>query len=73
MDYTKNALRRTIGTQELLFIRCDKEGNELSERELSALNFSNSTIERVVGAAAERISFVSEPSDSIYSDGIITS
>ena len=72
MDYMKNVSRRTIGTQELLFIRCDKEGNELSERELASLNFSNSTIDRVVGAAAERISLVSEPSDDIYSDGIMS-
>jgi hypothetical protein len=73
MDYMKNAVRRTIGSGELLFIRCDKDGNELSETELSRLNFSNSTIERVVGAAAERISPVFEPSEGIYSDGIVTS
>lgn len=73
MDYMKNAVRRTIGSGELLFIRCDKDGNELTEAELSRLNFTNSTIERVVGAAAERIAPFSEASDSIYSDGIITS
>ena len=73
MDYMKNALSRTIGSGELLFIRCDKDGDELSEAELSRLNFTNSTIERVVGGAAERIAPIFEASDGIYSDGIITS
>lgn len=72
MDYMKHAVRRTIGTQELSFIRCDKNGNVIPEEKLSELNFSNSTIERIVGAAAGRISGLGEAADGVYSDGLVT-
>ncbi len=72
MDYMKHAVRRTIGGQELSFIRCDKDGNVIPAEELAGMNFSNSTIERIVGAAAGRISGSSETSDGIFSDALIT-
>lgn len=69
MDYLKNGKRKTIGGQELTFIRCDKDGNIIPEDALRNLSITNSTIERIVSDVAVRIS---ADGDSVFSEGIIT-
>ena len=69
MDYLKNGKRKTIGGEELTFIRCDKEGNIIPEDTLKNFSITNSTIERIVSEVAVRISSGSE---AAFSEGIIT-
>ena len=73
MDYLKHGKRKTLGAQELVFIRCDKDGNILSEDELKSMSLTNSTIERIVTGVTERLSFAEEaPLEGVYSQGIST-
>lgn len=69
MDYLKNGKRKTIGGEELTFIRCDKDGNIIPENTLKSLSITNSTIERIVSEVAVRIS---SDGNSVFSEGIIT-
>ena len=69
MDYMRNGKRRTIGGEELTFIRCDKDGNVIPEEALRNLSITNSTIERIVSDVAVRIS---AGGDGTFSEGIIT-
>ncbi|MBP8640378.1 MAG: hypothetical protein KBI01_05695 [Oscillospiraceae bacterium] len=69
MDYLKHGKRKTIGGEELTFIRCDKDGNVIPEEALRNLSITNSTIERIVSEVAVRISSGGESS---FSEGIIT-
>lgn len=73
MDYMKHAKRKTIGRDELVFIRCDKDGNIIPEDTLRNLGITNSTIERIVSDVAGRISPSSANGDLMFSEGIITS
>ena len=70
MDYLKHGKRKTIGGEELTFIRCDKDGNVISEDALRNFSITNSTIERIVSDVAIRISPIS--ADGVFSEGIIT-
>ena len=73
MDYLKNGKRKTIGGRELTFIRCDKDGNVISEDALRNLSITNSIIERIVSDVAGRISFdESSSAEGVFSEGIIT-
>ncbi|MEG0778642.1 MAG: hypothetical protein RR147_02595 [Oscillospiraceae bacterium] len=73
MDYMKNAKRRTFGSEELVFIRCDRDGNIIPEEKLPNLKITNSTIERIVTEVAGRISADSALSaEGIFSEGIAT-
>ena len=72
MDYLKHAKRKTIGREELIFIRCDKDGNIIPEDSLRNMSITNSTIERIVSDVAVRISSGSANGDDMFSDGIIT-
>ncbi|NLH01325.1 MAG: hypothetical protein GX488_05415 [Clostridiales bacterium] len=72
MDYMKHGKRKTIGGQELVFIRCDKDGNVIPEETLRSLGITNSTIERIVGDVAGRIAAGGTAPDGTFSDGIIT-
>lgn len=72
MDYLKHAKRRTVGGDELVFIRCDKDGNVIPEEMLVNFNITNSTIERIVSDVAGRISAGSANGGSSFSEGIIT-
>lgn len=69
MDYLKHGKRKTIGGEELTFIRCDKDGNVIPEDALRNLGITNSTIERIVSEVSVRISSGSE---ALFSEGIIT-
>ena len=69
MNYLKNGKRKTIGGEELTFIRCDKNGNIIPEDTLKNFSITNSTIERIVSEVAVRISSGSE---AAFSEGIIT-
>lgn len=69
MDYLKHGKRRTIGGEELIFIRCDKDGNVIPAEALRNLSITNSTIERIVSDVAVRIS---AGGDGTFSEGIIT-
>ena len=69
MDYLKHGKRKTIGGEELTFIRCDKDGNVIPDDALRNLGITNSTIERIVSEVSVRISSGSEAS---FSEGIIT-
>ena len=69
MDYLKNGKRKTIGGEELTFIRCDKEGNIIPEDTLKNFSITNSTIERIVSEVAVRISSGGE---STFPEGTIT-
>lgn len=69
MNYLKNGKRKTIGGEELTFIRCDKNGNIIPEDTLKYLSITNSTIERIVSEVAVRISSGGE---AAFSEGIIT-
>ena len=69
MDYLKHGKRKTIGGEELTFIRCDKDGNVIPEETLRNLSITNSTIERIVSDVAVRISSGGE---GAFSEGIIT-
>jgi len=73
MDYLKHAKRKTIGGEELIFIRCDKDGNVIPEETLRNLSITNSTIERIVSEVAGRISGGTVSEDGVFSEGIITS
>jgi len=70
MDYLKHGKRKTIGGEELTFIRCDKDGNVISEDALRNFGISNSTIERIVSDVAIRIAPVN--ADGYFESGIIT-
>ena len=72
MDYLKHAKRRTVGSEELVFIRCDKDGNVIPAEMLSNLNITNSTIERIVTDVAGRISAGSAEGEPYFSEGIIS-
>lgn len=72
MDYLKHAKRKTIGREELIFIRCDKDGNIIPEENLRNLGITNSTIERIVSDVAGRITSGPINGDGVYSEGIIT-
>jgi ribosomal protein S26 len=54
MDYMKNGRRKTVDGRELIFIRCDRAGNEIPEERLRGLGISNPTIEQIVGDVAVR-------------------
>lgn len=72
MDYLKNAERRIINGQEISFIRCDKFGNEIPTEILKKMNFSNSTIDRIVSDVAERMADGSPVAENFFNDGITT-
>lgn len=55
----------------LRFIRCDRDGNEIPPEALARMNFTNSTIERLVTEAAGRLGY-SEGGDGSFSEGIFT-
>lgn len=40
----------------LRFIRCDKDGNEIPPEKLVEMNFTNTTIQRIVTETASRLS-----------------
>ncbi len=71
MDYMKNAEIVNVDGGQLHFIRCDKDGRELSPEALAGMNFTNATIDRLVTETAGRlgadISF-----DGSFTDGIVT-
>lgn len=71
MDYLKNGKRRTIGGKELTFIRCDRDGNVISEEALRNLGITNPTIEHIVSGVAGRITLSGDESGT-FEDGIIT-
>jgi hypothetical protein len=71
MDYMKNAKPGEADAGTLRFIRCDKDGRELSQKELEAMNFSNSTIDALVTETAQRLGAEPGP-DGGFSDGITT-
>jgi len=73
MDYLKHAKRKTLGSGELTFIRCDKDGNVIPEEMLTGMSITNSTIERIVTDVAGRISADTSDGESYFSEGIITS
>lgn len=60
MDYMRNAEKRYVDGRELCFIRCDKDGNEISPERLSELNFTNTTIQKLVTETAGRLKGDSE-------------
>ena len=62
MDYLTHAARRTIDGRELNFIRCDGDGNVLTDRELAALSVTNPTIDSIVSLASSRIIIADEES-----------
>ena len=72
MDYLKRAKRRTVGSDELVFIRCDKGGNVIPEEMLSNFSITNSTIERIVTDVAGRISSGNADGEPYFSKGIIS-
>ena len=55
MDYFTHGESRTIDGQSLRFIRCDSEGNVLTDAQLRGLEISNDTIESIVSAASGRL------------------
>ncbi len=69
MDERNNGRRRTIDGRELIFLRCDREGNELSEARLRGLGVTNPTIERIVGDVAGRLEACPE---GYFETGMIT-
>ncbi|MFB0920364.1 MAG: hypothetical protein QMB62_05725 [Oscillospiraceae bacterium] len=71
MDYLKNGKRRTIGGNELTFIRCDRDGNVIPEETLKNLGITNPTIEHIVSGVAGRIT-MSDGEGGSFEDGIIT-
>ena len=71
MDYLKNGKRRTIGGKELTFIRCDRDGNIISEEVLRNLGITNPTIEHIVSGVAGRITLSGDESGT-FEDGMIT-
>ena len=73
MDYLKHAKRKTLGREELIFIRCDKDGNVIPEETLNSMSITNSTIERIVTDVAGRISADGKDGGSYFSEGIISS
>lgn len=73
MDYLKHAKRKTLGREELIFIRCDKNGNVIPEETLNSMSITNSTIERIVTDVAGRISADGTDGGNYFSEGIITS
>lgn len=68
MDYLKNAQSQMIDGRQLNFIRCDRDGNELSPEALAQMNFTNSTIDRIVTETAGKLG-APLGSDGSYSDG----
>ena len=55
MEHYNNAEEKIIDGQRLRFIRCDKNGNVLSDEELSALDIINPTIKSIVSEVSARI------------------
>ena len=55
MDYFNHGESRTIDGRELRFIRCDREGNDLSAAQLRGLDIVNDTIESIVSEASGRL------------------
>ena len=47
--------RETLTMGELRFLRCDKDGNEIPMDVLRNLNYTNSTIDKIVSETAGRI------------------
>lgn len=72
MDYLKHTKRNTISRDDLIFIRCDKDGNIIPEDSLKNLGITNSTIERIVSDVAGRLSSGSADGEVMFSEGIIT-
>lgn len=72
MDYPKNAERRIIDGREISFIRCDKFGNEIPAEILKKMNFSNTTIDRIVSDVAERMAGDGPVAENFFNDGITT-
>lgn len=72
MGYMKHARRRTVGSDELVFIRCDKDGNIIPDEQLKSFGITNSTIEHIVSDVAGRISSSDESGDGSFSKEIIT-
>ena len=72
MDYLKNAERHIIDGREICFVRCDRLGNEIPAEKLREMNFSNSTIDRIVTDVAERISSETPAADGVYTGGFLT-
>ena len=68
MDYMKNGKRGTIDGNELVFIRCDRDGKIIPKETLKDLNITNSTIERIVSGVAGRIA----SADGDFEVGIIS-
>lgn len=71
MDYMKNAVSHPVDGGRLSFIRCDKDGRELSPEALAQMNFTNATIERLVTETAGRLAQEASPNGE-FSEGIIT-
>ena len=71
MDYLKHAKRATFGNEELVFIRCDKNGELIDPAALGGLGITNATISRIVGEAAMRIPAGDAPDGRVES-GIVT-
>lgn len=72
MDNMKNQLPVPLSGTQLRFIRCDRDGNEIPPETLAGMNFTNSTIDRLVTETAGRLGAVTG-GDGIFSDGIVTS
>lgn len=68
MDYMKNAEKQKVDGAQLSFIRCDKDGNVLSLEALAGMNFTNSTIDRIVTQTAGRLGSFPE-ADGSFTDG----
>lgn len=62
---------RIIDGVPLHFIRCDSTGRELSPAELSAMSFTNDTINRIVTQASARFGSDAGP-DGSFAEGIST-
>ncbi len=60
MEHYNNTEEKIIDGQRLRFIRCDKNGNVLSDEELSALDIINPTIKSIVSEVSARISMGEE-------------
>lgn len=72
MDYMNNSERHIIDGHQISFIRCDRLGNEIPSEKLREMNFTNSTIDRIVTDVAERISAEAPTPEGAFTTGFMT-
>ncbi len=71
MDLNQSQTVQMIDGHPLRFIRCDSTGRELTPAELSAMSFTNDTINRIVTQASVRFGSNVSP-DGSFAEGIST-